>query len=131
MIGSSLMIIVIWLIFFGLIVFGLGQVVWIYLDALERGDRLKGVWTLFAILAGLLSLGLPFLLPMPLLVYLLISRSFGYKCPNCSHQVKVDYSTCPQCGCELKSKCPTCKKAVETGWNYCPSCSTHLVEGRI
>ncbi|MGL4374001.1 MAG: zinc ribbon domain-containing protein [Turicibacter sp.] len=114
------------IVFFVIALFGLGQVVWIYLDAKERGDRLKGVWTLFAVVALLLSIGLPFLLPLPLLVYLLISRSSGYKCPNCSHQVKNDYCACPQCGTTLKSKCPTCHQPVDSKWSYCPSCSAKL-----
>lgn len=36
------------LFLFVCICFGIGQVVWIYLDAKERGDRLKIVWALFA-----------------------------------------------------------------------------------
>lgn len=34
------------LLLFVCICFGIGQVVWIYLDAKERGDRLKVVWAL-------------------------------------------------------------------------------------
>ena len=53
------------LFLFVCICFGIGQVVWIYLDAKERGDRLKIVWALFAVF----PIFIPYLLPLPLIVY--------------------------------------------------------------
>lgn len=118
------------IILFIILVFAFGQIVWIYLDAKERGDRLKGVWTLFAVMTLFLSIGLPFLLPLPLIIYLIISRSSAYKCPNCSQQVKQDYAACPNCGTQLKASCPSCQRPIESSWHYCPHCSNQVNGGQ-
>lgn len=109
-------------VLFVVVCFGIGQVAWIYLDAKDRGDRLAIVWAIFAIF----PIVYPILLPLPLIIYLLISRSFSYLCPTCNEKVNKDFSTCPHCGQALKEKCPNCGKTVESEWHYCPSCSAHI-----
>ena len=81
-------------VLFVVVCFGIGQVAWIYLDAKDRGDRLAIVWAIFAIF----PIVYPILLPLPLIIYLLISRSFSYLCPTCNEKVNKDFSTCPHCG---------------------------------
>ena len=110
------------LFLFVCICFGIGQVVWIYSDAKERGDRLKIVWALFAVF----PIFIPYLLPLPLIVYLLISRSYASSCPTCNEKIRPDYVTCPRCGQHLKEKCLNCGRSIEKSWNYCPSCSKEL-----
>lgn len=110
------------LILFVVVCFGIGQVVWIYLDAKERQDRLAPIWAIFAVFPIIY----PVLLPLPLIIYLLISRSFDYRCPTCNEKIRQDFITCPNCGQTLKNQCPHCKQAVEAEWNYCPSCSSAL-----
>ena len=56
-------------VLFVVVCFGIGQVAWIYLDAKDRGDRLAIVWAIFAIF----PIVYPILLPLPLIIYLLIS----------------------------------------------------------
>lgn len=116
------MTLVIMLILFIVLCFGIGQVVWIYLDAKERRDRLAPVWAIFS----LFPIIYPLLLPLPLVVYLLISRSFDYRCPTCNEKIKSDFIICPSCGQTLKEQCSQCKRAVEKDWNYCPDCSSSL-----
>ena len=88
----------------------------------ERGDRLKIVWALFAVF----PIFIPYLLPLPLIVYLLISRSYASSCPTCNEKIRPDYVTCPRCGQHLKEKCLNCGRSIEKSWNYCPSCSKEL-----
>ncbi len=118
----GIMIITMGIILFVVSCFGIGQVVWIYLDAKEREDRLKVVWALFA----LFPIFIPYLLPLPLIVYLLISRSYASSCPTCNEKIRSDYVTCPHCGQHLKEKCSHCGRSIEKGWNYCPSCSKEI-----
>lgn len=116
------MTIIMFVILFIVICFGIGQVAWIYLDAKERGDYLAWIWAVFAIFPVVY----PILLPLPLIIYLLISRSFSYQCPTCNEKVKQDYITCPACGQSLKEQCSHCKRPIEADWNYCPGCSTQI-----
>ena len=58
-------------VLFVVICFGIGQVAWIYLDAKDRDDRLAIVWAIFAIF----PIVYPILLPLPLIIYLLNTHS--------------------------------------------------------
>ena len=97
------------LFLFVCICFGIGQVVWIYLDAKERGDRLKIVWALFLRYFLFYTL----FITLPLIVYLLISRSYASSCPTCNEKIRPDYVTCPRCGQHLKEKCLNCGRSIE------------------
>ena len=66
LIGSN-QIIMIFIVFFLIFSFAIGQVVWIYLDSKKREDKWGILWSILAIT----PIFLPILLPLPLIVYLL------------------------------------------------------------
>ena len=102
--------------FFLIIVFTIGQVVWIYLDSKKREDKWGILWAILA-LTPIFS---PILLPLPLIVYLLVTRAFSLKCPNCKVKISSNFSSCPNCGVKLKEKCKSCGSAMKDDWKYCP-----------
>lgn len=113
------------IILFIILVFGMGQVAWINLDSKERGDSLRALWTIIAILPILF----PIALPIPIIIYLLVTRAFSEKCPRCNKKVSSSFISCPHCNYKLKTTCPKCNKAVDTKWSYCPYCSETLNSG--
>lgn len=110
------------LVLFSVLVFGIGQVAWIYLDSKERGDNLAVLWALF----GTTPIFMPFILPLPLIIYLIATRAFSSKCNNCGTKVSHIFSSCPTCGSKLKEKCSNCGKVVKDEWIYCPYCDENL-----
>ena len=72
LIGSN-QIIMIFIVFFLIFSFAIGQVVWIYLDSKKREDKWGILWSILAIT----PIFLPILLPLPLIVYLLVTRAFS------------------------------------------------------
>lgn len=121
--GLILMFIVMFLI----LIFGIGQVAWIYLDSKKREDKLGLLWSIFA----LTPLFIPILLPLPLIVYLLITRSFSAKCHNCNSRVSGSFASCPNCGVKLKEKCSSCNRVLREEWNYCPYCNDKINKGNL
>ncbi|RDY25477.1 zinc ribbon domain-containing protein [Romboutsia weinsteinii] len=110
------------IVMFLVLALGIGQVVWIYLDSRNRGDKLKVLWAMLAITPLLV----PIILPLPIIVYLLVTRAFSEKCSNCKTRVVSSFSSCPTCGSKLKEKCRICHKALKEEWNYCPYCSDKI-----
>lgn len=115
-----------YIVLFVVFLFGMGQVAWIFLDSKERGDKLGIVWAMFAVIPIIM----PILLPLPIIVYLLITRSFSEKCSNCNSRVSSNFAACPNCGNELKEKCSSCEKIVKDTWNYCPYCKNKINKER-
>ena len=102
--------------------FAIGQVVWIYLDSKKREDKWGILWSILAIT----PIFLPILLPLPLIVYLLVTRAFSTKCPNCKVKISSKFSSCPSCGCKLKEKCKSCGSPLKDEWKYCPYCNDKI-----
>ena len=121
LIGSK-QIMIMFIVFFLIIVFTIGQVVWIYLDSKKREDK----WTILWAILALTPTFLPMLLPLPLIVYLLVTRAFSSKCPNCKAKTSSNFSSCPNCGFKLKEKCKSCGSAMKDDWNYCPYCNDKI-----
>ena len=69
----SRQIIITFIIFFLIFFFEIGQVVWIYLDSKKRVDKWGILWSILAIT----PIFLPMLLPLPVIVYLLVTREIG------------------------------------------------------
>ena len=72
-------IILMFLVLFLILAFTIGQVVWIFLDSKKRQDK----WTMLRAILALTLIFSPILLPLPLIVYLLLTRAISLKCPNC------------------------------------------------
>ena len=121
LIGSK-QIIMIFIVFFLIFSFAIGQVVWIYLDSKKREDKWGILWSILAIT----PIFLPILLPLPLIVYLLVTRAFSTKCPNCKVKISSKFSSCPSCGCKLKEKCKSCGSPLKDEWKYCPYCNDKI-----
>lgn len=97
----------------------LGQSLWIYLDARNKNNR-------FAVLWGILGL---FNFPIPLIVYLIVTRGSEEKCPNCKKVVEKNMVICPHCGYKLGKACKNCGAFMEEDWEYCPKCAVKYEEG--
>lgn len=123
--GSSL--IFMFIIVFLILAFGIGQVAWIYLDSRKREDKFGLLWAIFA----LTPLFIPILLPLPLIVYLLVTRAFSSKCNNCDSRVSGSFAACPNCGVQLKEKCSSCNQVLREEWNYCPYCNDKIKKGNL
>lgn len=104
-------VILIVIIFFTL---WLGQSLWVYLDARGRKDS-------YAILWALLSL---FSFPIPLIVYLIVSRSNKIRCRACGAIVEKGLTICTNCGNALGKNCKSCGNYMEESWNFCPHCNS-------
>ena len=122
MLVGSKQIIMMFIVFFLIFAFGIGQVVWIYLDSKKREDKLGILWSILAITPIFLLM----LLPLPLIVYLLVTRAFSAKCPNCKMKISNKFSSCPNCGWKLKEKCKSCGSALKDEWKYCPYCNDKI-----
>lgn len=107
------------IIVFIVLVFWLGQSLWIYLDARNKNNR-------FAVLWGILGL---FNCPIPLIVYLIVTRGNEKKCPNCKMTIERNMIMCPHCGYKLGKACKNCGAFMEKDWEYCPHCSTKYEKG--
>ena len=83
----SRQIIITFIIFFLIFFFEIGQVVWIYLDSKKRVDKWGILWSILAIT----PIFLPMLLPLPVIVYLLVTRAFSTKCPNCKVKISSNF----------------------------------------
>lgn len=118
------MSIFIFIILFCIFAFGMGQVAWIYLDSKERGDKWSILWALFAVSPLLI----PMMLPLPLVIYLLVTRAFSTKCSKCGEKVVNSFAACPACGNKLKEKCVNCGKLVKEEWNYCAYCNEKILK---
>ena len=73
MLVGSKQLILMFIVLFLIFSFGIGQVVWIYLDSKKREDKWGILWSILAIT----PLFIPILLPLPLIVYLLVTRAFS------------------------------------------------------
>lgn len=122
MLTTNTNLIIIFGILFLVLFFGIGQVVWIYLDSKKREDKLGVLWSIFA----LTPLFLPIILPLPLITYLLVTRAFSSKCHNCKINISNKFISCPNCGVNLKQKCKQCASALKEEWNYCPYCNDKI-----
>ena len=117
----SRQIIITFIIFFLIFFFEIGQVVWIYLDSKKRVDKWGILWSILAIT----PIFLPMLLPLPVIVYLLVTRAFSTKCPNCKVKISSKFSSCQNCGWKLKEKCKSCGSPLKE-WKYCPYCNDKI-----
>lgn len=115
------------IIMFLVLVFAIGQVAWIYLDSRRRRDKFGLLWAIF----GITPLFIPILLPLPLIVYLLVTRAFSAKCNNCNSRVSSSFAACPNCGVQLKDKCDNCNSVLREEWNYCPYCNDKIKKGSL
>jgi len=94
----------------------LGQAFWIYVDGNRRGDHSILLWTVLALIS----------VPIPLIMYLIITRSGKIKCENCGKHLDIHLKSCPYCGEETKKQCNNCGRIVEEDWNFCPNCNRKL-----
>lgn len=92
----------------------LGQSLWIYLDSRERKNSYAVLWALLAL----------FSFPIPLLVYLIVSRGNRVKCKICGAVMEKGLTICTNCGSTLGKKCNNCGSFMEKHWNYCPNCKS-------
>lgn len=122
MLVGNVNLLIMFVIIFLVLSFGLGQVVWIYLDSRKREDKGGIFWAIFA----LTPLFIPIILPLPLIVYLLVTRAFSSKCPNCKTNISSKFISCTNCGINLKEKCKQCGSALKEEWNYCPYCNDKI-----
>ena len=122
MLVGSKQLILMFIVLFLIFSFGIGQVVWIYLDSKKREDKWGILWSILAIT----PIFLPILLPLPLIVYLLVTRAFSTKCPNCRIKISSKFSSCPNCGWKLKEKCKSCGSPLKDEWKYCPYCNDKI-----
>lgn len=93
------------------------QATWIFLDARKRGEN-YWLWGFLGLINA----------PSSLIVYLLVTRNRGRRCPNCRKHIKREYKICPHCGFALSNTCQKCGKPVDNDWVYCPYCSNKLKE---
>jgi RNA polymerase subunit RPABC4/transcription elongation factor Spt4 len=93
------------------------QGLWILNDSRKRGDSFFWMWGLL----GFLSF------PMPILIYLIITRYGQVKCRNCGRNIEKSSLACPFCGETVKKACPCCGSPIEDNWAYCPKCSNKLL----
>ena len=116
---------------------------WVVRDARRRSDS----W-LFAVFAGLIGLGLPFL---GVLLYLIIrpprtldeERALQLEeqalaeedvvelptsrpCPSCGREIEQDFVICPYCRTQFARRCTTCGKWLRLGWHVCPYCAAEV-----
>lgn len=111
--------IIAFVILFIILLLWLGQSLWIYLDARNRNNR-------FAVLWGILGL---FNCPIPLIVYLIVTRGNEKKCPNCKKAIEKNMGICPHCGYKLGKECKKCGAFMEEEWEYCPRCAAKYEGG--
>lgn len=113
---------IIFLIWIGTIIFGIGQAVWIYKDSKKRKDNLALVWGIVSLIAMFTQV----FLPLPIIIYLIITRGIYKNCPNCGVSIKKEFNSCPECGYEIKKRCSNCNSWVEDDWRFCPNCKNQI-----
>jgi RNA polymerase subunit RPABC4/transcription elongation factor Spt4 len=94
----------------------LSQGLWILIDSQKRGDAFFWLWGLL----GFISF------PMPIIIYLIITRYGQTRCKNCGKNIEKTNSTCPFCGNAAKRVCHHCGSTIENEWTYCPKCSNKV-----
>lgn len=123
-------------------------VLWIALAFwVVRDSRLRSDSILFAALAALLALGLPYL---GTLIYLVIrppqtldeeraldleaqaliepppAPSTERPCPTCGREIEKDFVVCPYCRTQFARRCRGCGKWLRLGWRLCPYCAEEV-----
>jgi RNA polymerase subunit RPABC4/transcription elongation factor Spt4 len=116
---------------------------WVVRDARRRSESF-----LFAVFAGLLGLGLPFL---GVLIYLvvrpprtldeeralmleeqalteeeIVERPTSRPCPTCGRDIEQDFVICPYCRTQFARRCGACGKWLRLGWHVCPYCAEEV-----
>jgi hypothetical protein len=116
---------------------------WVVRDARRRSES----W-MFALFAGLLGLGLPFL---GVLLYLIIrpprtldeERALQLEeqalaeeemvdiptarpCPSCGRDIEPEFVICPYCRTQFARRCNACGKWLRLGWHVCPYCAEEV-----
>lgn len=134
----------VWQVFlYGLVVFWLVVLYWVWLDSGERTSN-KTVRISYVILVVVLNV-------VGLLIYLIIRpsqtieeiywadlerRYLKYEtaelgdCPKCGSQLFPGSTYCPSCGYKLKVKCPRCSMYVDKKNRFCPHCGQELRKRR-
>lgn len=134
----------VWQVFsYGLVVFWLVVLYWVWLDSGERTSN-KTVKISYVILVAVLNV-------VGLLIYLIIRpsqtieeiywadlerRYLKYEtaelgdCPKCGSQLFPGYTFCPNCRYKLKMKCPRCNVYVDKKDKFCPHCGQELRKRR-
>jgi RNA polymerase subunit RPABC4/transcription elongation factor Spt4 len=103
-------------IIFILLFIYLGQAFWIYLDGKHRQNSNGWLWAVLA-LANF---------PVPLIIYLIITRYGTKKCNSCGRYIDKTLNNCPYCGDRSGNLCNSCGYTLEEGWNFCPNCNNDL-----
>jgi RNA polymerase subunit RPABC4/transcription elongation factor Spt4 len=104
------------LLIFVLLFLYLGQALWVYQDSKYRGDDFALLWALLCLTN----------FPVPLIIYILVTRYGKRKCNNCNKRVDKYLMKCPYCGEAGNNLCLNCGHPIETDWNYCPNCNEKI-----
>ncbi|GKU26234.1 zinc ribbon domain-containing protein [Clostridium folliculivorans] len=99
---------------FVILIFWLGQSLWIYLDARNRNERFALGWAILAL----------FSVPVSLIVYLMVTRGREEKCKVCGTYLERGLTICTNCGKDVGKICTGCGNIMKESWNYCPKCKT-------
>jgi Ribosomal protein L32 len=103
------------IIFIFLLIY-LGQALWIYTDGRKRGIEYAWIWALLALVS----------FPVPLIIYIIISRTDKRRCMNCGRLADRALKICPYCGERPSEVCHNCGYPIEKEWNYCPNCNEKI-----
>jgi RNA polymerase subunit RPABC4/transcription elongation factor Spt4 len=134
----------VWQIFFyGLIVFWLVVLYWVWLDSGDRTSN-KIVRCSYVLLVAVLNV-------IGLIIYLIIRpgqtieeiywadlerRYLKYEteelgdCPQCGRQLFPGYTFCPNCRYKLKTKCTGCNVFIDKKNKFCPHCGQEVRKRR-
>jgi DNA-directed RNA polymerase subunit RPC12/RpoP len=102
--------------------FVIAQTLWIYLDSKKLMGKFAILWAMF----GLTPLIFPIILPLPIIIYFLITKTMYNKCHICGSRISRVFAACPECGAKLKERCKRCGTVLSDRWNYCPYCNTKI-----
>lgn len=103
------------IIFIALFIY-LGQAIWVYLDSRHRGDEYSWLWAILCLVS----------FPVPIIIYLLVTRHGRKRCNNCDKSIDRHLKNCPYCGESTSISCPKCGSSVESDWNFCPNCNEKI-----
>jgi hypothetical protein len=134
----------VWQIFFyGLIVFWLVVLYWVWLDSGDRTSN-KIVRCSYVLLVAVLNV-------IGLIIYLIIRpeqtieeiywadlerRYLKYEtaelgdCPQCGRQLFPGYTFCPNCRYQIKKRCKNCQVFIDKKNKFCPHCGQEVKKRR-
>ena len=87
-------------------------VLWVYLDATQRGSTKAWAFGILTLIANIFGLA----------VYLVARPEGPTDCPSCGAPMKPEYRVCPVCGAARRPRCPKCGQMLDEAWSFCPHC---------